>query len=46
MSNAGIDYEESSGNVFEDIGFESVVAERLSHKADLVAVLFPISGGA
>jgi predicted XRE-type DNA-binding protein len=40
MSQADIDYEEGGGNVFNDIGFEGVVAERLSHKADLVAVLF------
>ena len=40
MNTAGIEYEEGSGNVFEDIGFEGAVAERLSHKADLVAVLF------
>ncbi|HQT53443.1 MAG TPA: helix-turn-helix transcriptional regulator [Phenylobacterium sp.] len=40
MNNAKIEYEEGSGNVFKDIGFGGPVAERLSHKADLVAVLF------
>jgi predicted XRE-type DNA-binding protein len=40
MSTTRIDYEDGSANVFEDIGFEGAVAERLSHKADLVAVLF------
>lgn len=40
MTIAEIEYEDGSGNVFEDIGFEGAVAERLSHKADLVAVLF------
>ncbi|KQZ76562.1 hypothetical protein ASE06_06800 [Sphingopyxis sp. Root214] len=37
MSN--IDFEESSGNVFEDLGFDSVTADRLTHKAELVGVL-------
>ena len=40
MSTSEIEYEESSGNVFEDLGFEGETAKRLSHKADLVAVLF------
>lgn len=40
MSTAKFEYEEGSGNVFQDIGFKGAVAERLSHKADLVAVLF------
>ena len=35
-----IDYEESSGNVFADIGFAPADATRLSHKADLVGVLY------
>ena len=40
MSDADIEYEEGGGNVFEDIGFKGAVAAGLSHKADLVAVLF------
>ena len=34
-----IEFEESSGNVFEDIGFDKATAERLTRKADLVDVL-------
>ena len=34
-----IDYEESSGNVFEDIGFDRDTAHSLAHKIDLVGVL-------
>ena len=40
MSDSGrIEFEEGSGNVFEDIGFDRPTAARLSHKADLVGVL-------
>jgi predicted XRE-type DNA-binding protein len=35
-----IDFEESSGNVFEDIGFDKATAARLTHKAELVGVLY------
>lgn len=35
-----IEFEHGSGNVFEDIGFDKATAERLSHKADLVGVLY------
>ena len=35
-----IEFEESSGNVFEDIGFDAPTAAKLSHKADLVGVLY------
>lgn len=35
-----IEFEESSGNVFEDIGFDTATADRLSHKADLISVLY------
>jgi predicted XRE-type DNA-binding protein len=35
-----IAFENSSGNVFEDIGFDSATVDRLTHKADLVSVLF------
>jgi predicted XRE-type DNA-binding protein len=35
-----IEYEESSGNVFEDIGFDKATAGQLSHKAELVGVLY------
>lgn len=35
-----IEYEESGGNVFEDIGFDKATARRLSHKAELVGVLY------
>ena len=34
-----IEFEPSSGNVFEDIGFDKATAERLTHKAELVGVL-------
>lgn len=34
-----IEFEESSGNVFADIGFDEEVSARLAHKADLVGVL-------
>lgn len=34
-----IAYEESSGNVFADLGFDAETAARLSHKAELVGVL-------
>ncbi|MEA3017587.1 MAG: hypothetical protein QOI38_2309 [Sphingomonadales bacterium] len=39
MSEPAIAFEESSGNVFEDIGFDRPTAARLAHKADLVGVL-------
>lgn len=35
-----IEFEESSGNVFADIGFDEATADKLSHKADLVGVLY------
>ena len=35
----GIEFEESSGNVFEDIGFDPATAQRLTRKAELVGVL-------
>jgi len=35
-----IEFEESSGNVFADIGFDPATADKLSHKADLVGVLY------
>lgn len=35
-----IEFEESSGNVFEDIGFDTATADRLTHKAELVGVLY------
>jgi len=34
-----IEFEESSGNVFADLGFDEASAARLTHKAELVAVL-------
>jgi predicted XRE-type DNA-binding protein len=34
-----IEFEECSGNVFEDLGFDSPIAARLTHKAELVGVL-------
>lgn len=34
-----IEYEISSGNVFEDLGFDRVTADRLAYKAGLVGVL-------
>ena len=37
-----IEFEESSGNVFEDIGFDAPTAAKLSHKADLVGVLYRV----
>jgi predicted XRE-type DNA-binding protein len=39
MSESAIAFEEGSGNVFEDIGFDRPTAARLAHKADLVGVL-------
>ena len=33
-------FEEGSGNVFADIGFDVATAEKLSHKADLVGILY------
>jgi hypothetical protein len=35
-----IEFEESSGNVFEDIGFDAATADRLTHEAELVGVLY------
>ena len=35
-----IEFEESSSNVFADIGFDAPTAARLSYKADLVGVLY------
>jgi predicted XRE-type DNA-binding protein len=37
--NDQIDYEESSGNIFEDLGFDSPTAALLTRKAELVGVL-------
>ena len=34
-----IEFEDSSGNVFADIGFDKATAARLAHKAELVDVL-------
>jgi len=34
-----IEFEDSSGNVFADIGFDKTTADRLTHKAELVGVL-------
>lgn len=34
-----IDYEVSSGNVFEDLGFDRATADKLAYKAGLVGVL-------
>jgi predicted XRE-type DNA-binding protein len=34
-----IQFEESSGNVFEDLGFDAATANRLTYKAELVGVL-------
>jgi predicted XRE-type DNA-binding protein len=34
-----IEFEESSGNVFEDLGFDAATAGRLTRKAELVGVL-------
>ena len=36
---SGIEFEESSGNVFADIGFDRKTAQKLAFKADLVGVL-------
>ena len=38
--NEGLVFEESGGNVFEDIGFDSPTAAKLSHKADLAGILY------
>lgn len=35
-----IEFEDSSGNVFQDIGFDTATADRLTHKAELVSVLY------
>ncbi|HEX8418478.1 MAG TPA: helix-turn-helix transcriptional regulator [Sphingomonas sp.] len=35
-----IEFQESSGNVFADLGFDAPIAAKLSHKADLVGVLY------
>ena len=35
-----IEFEDSSGNVFADIGFDTATADRLTHKAELVSVLY------
>ena len=35
-----IEFEDSSGNVFADIGFDTSTADRLTHKAELVSVLY------
>jgi predicted XRE-type DNA-binding protein len=35
-----IEFEDSTGNVFEDIGFDRPTAGRLTHKAELVALLY------
>ena len=35
-----IEFDEGTGNVFEDIGFDKPTAEKLTHKAELVGVLF------
>ena len=35
-----ITFSEGSGNVFADIGFDEPTADKLSHKADLVGVLY------
>jgi predicted XRE-type DNA-binding protein len=37
-----VEFEDSAGNVFEDIGFDRATADRLSHKAELVSVLYRI----
>ncbi|HEX8364633.1 MAG TPA: helix-turn-helix transcriptional regulator [Allosphingosinicella sp.] len=39
MNEPAIAFEESGGNVFEDIGFDRPTAARLAHKVDLVGVL-------
>jgi predicted XRE-type DNA-binding protein len=38
--NKRIEFEESGGNVFEDIGFDKATADHLSHKVELVGVLY------
>lgn len=35
----GIEFEDSSGNVFADLGFDASAASSLLHKAELVGVL-------
>jgi predicted XRE-type DNA-binding protein len=35
-----VEFEESSGNVFADIGFDAPAAANLTHKAELVGVLY------
>lgn len=40
----GIDFEDSSGNVFADIGFDASAASSLLHKAELVGVLHRYCG--
>lgn len=35
-----IEFEDSSGNVFEDIGFDKATADRMTHKAELVGLLY------
>jgi predicted XRE-type DNA-binding protein len=35
-----IEFEESTGNVFADIGFDKATAAGLAHKAELVGVLY------
>ncbi len=40
MSDEIIEFEDSTGNVFEDIGFDKAVAQKLTHKAELVGVLY------
>jgi len=42
MSAEEIEFEESSGNVFEDIGFSKTEAARLTHKSDLVGLLYRV----
>jgi predicted XRE-type DNA-binding protein len=36
----GIEFEEGSGNVFADLGFDAPTAAKLLHKADLVGALY------
>ncbi len=35
-----IEFEDGGGNVFEDIAFDTATADRLTHKAELVNVLY------
>lgn len=35
-----IEFEDSTGNIFTDIGFDTATAAQLTHKADLVGVLY------